>query len=137
MQNFGKTSNHLGDSALLHPVSGALWLLAFSKTEITFEREESSDHQWDLWKHNGAADGNWERTMWGPNGPTLKGTEVLLPYVRCFLYLVPSSIYVSIFHITSLDTFWTNFVYNLYTLKFYQSAGHNYAIFFCQNKVAW
>ena len=38
--------------------------------------------------------------------PTLKGTEVLLSYVQCFLHLVSSSIKVSIFHITWLDTFW-------------------------------
>ena len=39
--------------------------------------------------------------------PTLKGTEASLPYVQCFLYLDSSSINVSIFHITWLDTFWT------------------------------
>ena len=38
--------------------------------------------------------------------PTLKGTKVSLSYVQCFLYLVSSSINVSIFHITWLDTFW-------------------------------
>ena len=43
--------------------------------------------------------------------PTLKGTEVSLSYVQCFLYLV-SSINVSIFHITWLDTFWTDFPFN-------------------------
>ena len=40
--------------------------------------------------------------------PTLKGTEVSLPYVHCFLYLVFSSINVSMFHSTWLDTFWTD-----------------------------
>ena len=39
--------------------------------------------------------------------PTLKGTEAPLSYVQCFLYLIPSSINVSIFHIIGLDTFWT------------------------------
>ena len=52
---FDKTSNHPGNSALLQP-----WLLDFSKTEITFEREEISDHQWDSGKYNGTADGDWE-----------------------------------------------------------------------------
>ena len=33
-----------------------------------------------------------ERTVWGPKAPTLKGTEVSLSYVQCFLYLVFSSI---------------------------------------------
>ena len=37
---FGETSNHPGDSAPLQPRFGALRLLAFPKTKITFEREE-------------------------------------------------------------------------------------------------
>ena len=37
---FGQTSNHPGDSATLQPRFGALQLLAFPKTKITFEREE-------------------------------------------------------------------------------------------------
>ena len=48
------------------------------------------------------------RTVWGPKVPTLKGTEVSLSYVKCFLYLVSFSINVSIFHITWLDSFWTD-----------------------------
>ena len=39
--------------------------------------------------------------------PTLNGTEASLSYVQCFLHLVSSSINVSIFHITWLDTFCT------------------------------
>ena len=39
------------------------------------------------------------RTVWGPNVPTLKGTEVSLSCVQCFLYLVSYSINVSTFHI--------------------------------------
>ena len=46
--------------------------------------------------------------------PTLNGTEVSWSYVQCFLYLVFSSINVSIFHITWLDTFWTDFVNQSY-----------------------
>ena len=46
------------------------------------------------------------RTVWGPKVPTLKGTEASLSCVQCFLYLVSSSIRVSIFHSTWLDTFW-------------------------------
>ena len=57
---FSKISNHPGDSALLQPRFGALWLQAFPKTKITFEREEISDCQWDLGKYNRAADGDWE-----------------------------------------------------------------------------
>ena len=48
------------------------------------------------------------RTVWGPKVPTLKGTEASLSYIQCFLYLVSSSINVSIFHITWMDTFWTD-----------------------------
>ena len=32
------------------------------------------------------------RTVWGPMVPTLKGAEVSLTYVQCFLYLVSSSL---------------------------------------------
>ena len=39
---------------------------------------------------------------------TLEGTEASLSFVQCFLYLVSSSINVSVFHITWLDTFWTD-----------------------------
>ena len=42
---------------------------------------------------------------------TLEGTEASLSFVQCFLYLVSSSINVSVFHITWLDTFWTDLVY--------------------------
>ena len=46
------------------------------------------------------------RTVWGPKVPTLKGTETSLSCVQCFLYLLSSSINVSIFHIKWLGTFW-------------------------------
>ena len=104
---FGKTSNHPGDSA---PLFGTLWLLAFPKTEITFEREEISDHWWESGKYNGAAMAI-RRTVWGPKVPTLKGTEASLSCVQCLFYLVPSSINISSFHIMWLDTFWTDLVY--------------------------
>ena len=42
--------------------------------------------------------------------PTLKGTEVSLSYVQCFLYLISSSVNVSIFHIIWLDIFCTGLV---------------------------
>ena len=60
---FGKTSNHPGDSALLRPRFGALQLLAFPKTKITFEKEEISDHWWDSEKYDVTADGNWENCV--------------------------------------------------------------------------
>ena len=80
---FGKT-NWPGDSAPLQPRLDALWLLAFPKTKITFEREEISDHGWDSGKYDKAADGDWENSM----RPILKGTEVLLSCIQCFLYLL-------------------------------------------------
>ena len=42
---FGETSNHLGDSDFLQPRFGALQLLAFAKTIVTFEGEEISNPQ--------------------------------------------------------------------------------------------
>ena len=60
---FGKTLNHPGDSVPLQPSFGTLWLLAFPKTKITFEREEISDHWWDSRKYNGAACGNWKNCV--------------------------------------------------------------------------
>ena len=50
------------------------------------------------------------RTVWAPNVPSLKGTKMSLSYVQCFLFLVSSSINVSIFHVTSLDTLWTDLI---------------------------
>ena len=37
------------------------WL--FPKTNITFEREQISDHQWNSGKYNSAADGDWENCV--------------------------------------------------------------------------
>ena len=57
------------------------------------------------------------RTVWGPEVPTLKETELSLSCVQCFLYLVSSSINVSIFHTVWLDTFWTYFEYSIPSFK--------------------
>ena len=105
---FGETSNHPGDSALLQPRFGTLWLLAFPKTKITFEREEISDHWWDSGKYDVAAGGNWENCVrsWGAYVEGDWGVIVL-----CTMFLVSSSVTDSIFHITCLDTFWTYLVY--------------------------
>ena len=51
------------------------------------------------------------RIMWGPNVPTLKGTEASLSHVQCFLYLISSSINVSIFLSVWLDTLWTDYTH--------------------------
>ena len=110
---FVKTSNHPGDSEPNHPRFGSLWLLAFPKTKVTFEREEISDHWWDSGKYDGGADGDWENCV-RSQGAHFKGTEASLSSVQWFLYLASSSIKVSIFHITWLDTFWTDFIYYIY-----------------------
>ena len=77
------------------------------------------------------------KIVWGPKVPTLKGTEASLSYVQCFLYLVSSSTNVSIFHITWLDTFWTELVYvqnhQLYIFNFMQF--FLYQLYF--NKTGW
>ena len=54
---FSKTSNYPGDSAPLQPRFGALWLLAFPKTKITFEREEISDRS--LMRFSKTRHGSW------------------------------------------------------------------------------
>ena len=63
MQFFGKTPTPRWLSPQLQPRFDALWLLAFPKTKITFEREEISDHWWDSGKYDKAAYGNWENCV--------------------------------------------------------------------------
>ena len=87
LQFFGETSNHPGDSATRYPRFGALRLLVFPKTKITFEREEISDHRSDSRKYDGTADGDWENCV-SLKVPTLKRTETALSYVQCFLYFI-------------------------------------------------
>ena len=60
---FSETANHPGDSAPLQPRFGALWLPAFPKSKVTFEREEISDYWWDSGKFDGAFDGDWENCV--------------------------------------------------------------------------
>ena len=82
---FGETSNHPGDSAPLQPRFGALWLLAFPKTKITFERKEISDHEWDSGKCDGVADGNWENCV-KSQGAYFEGDWGII--VLCTVFLV-------------------------------------------------
>ena len=114
---FGETSNHPGDSAPLQPRFGTLWLLAFPKTKITFERKEISDHWWDSGKYDGAAESDWENASQGTYFEGVKGTEELLSYLQHFLYLVSSPINVFIFHSMWLDTFSTDLIYNQNEIK--------------------
>ena len=83
---FGKASNHPGDSALLQPRFGILWLLlAFPETKTTFEREEISDHHWDSGEYSGAADGDWENCL-RFQGACFEGDQVV--FVLCTMFLV-------------------------------------------------
>ena len=101
---------------LLQPRFGALQLLSFSKTKITFGKEGTSDCLWDLGKYERAADCNSkkrilqcfergtrskrsERTVWDSKVPPLKRIDASLSYVQCFLCHV-SSINVYICHTT-------------------------------------
>ena len=106
----GKTSNPPGDSAPLQPRFSALWLLGFPRTKITFEREEISDHD-EIEENIMGQLMAIGRTVWGPKVPTWKWTEASLSCVQCFLYLVSSSVNVSVSHSTWLDTFWTDLVW--------------------------
>ena len=90
-QFFGKTSNCPGDSAPLQPRFGALWLLAFPQTKITFEREEISDHQWDSEKYDGASDVDWENCV-RPQGAYFEGDWSII--TLCTMFLVSSSVNV-------------------------------------------
>ena len=108
---FTKTLSHPGHSAPLQPRFGVLWHRASPKTKITFEMEEISDSWWDSGKYNGATDGNWENCV-RSQGAYFEATEASSSCVQCFLYLVSSSINVSIFHITSMDTFQTDLIYH-------------------------
>ena len=80
-----ETSNHPGNSAPLQMRFGALRLLAFPKTKITFEKEEISDCQWDSGKYDGAADGNWENCV-RSQGAYFEGDWRVI--VLCTLFLI-------------------------------------------------
>ena len=104
---FGETSNHSGDSAHLQTRFGAQPDMVFPKTKMTFEREEISECRWDSGKYNRAADGDWENYV-RSQGAYFEGDGGVI--VLCTMFLVSSSTNVSIFHITWLDTFWTDLV---------------------------
>ena len=73
----------------LQPRFGALQLLAFPKTKITFEREEISYCQWDSGKYYGAADGDWENCVRSQDAYFEGDWGIVFP-LQCFLYLVSS-----------------------------------------------
>ena len=79
------------------------WLFPKLKSPVKGKRFQTINET----QENRVADRDWEN-VWGLKVPTLKGTEASLSYVQCFLYLVSSSINVSIFHIIWHGTFWTD-----------------------------
>ena len=78
-----------------------LWLLAFPKTKITFEREEISDHRWDSGKYNGVADGDWENCVKSQHAYFEGDWGVI---VLCTIFCIWYFFQHYLFHITWLDT---------------------------------
>ena len=108
---FGKTSNHPGNSAPLQPRFGSLTLLAFPETKITFERDETSDCQWDSGKYVEAIDDDWENYV-RSQGAYFEGGWGII--VLCTMFFVSciffnKCLYFSYF--TWQDTFYTNLTY--------------------------
>ena len=109
LQFLGETLNHLGDSAPYSPdlMPCNFWLFLKLKSSLKGKRFQTIGEIQENTTGQLMAIG---RTVWGPQVPTLKGTEASLTYVQCFLYLLSSSINVSIFHIIWRDTFWTDLI---------------------------
>ena len=106
---FGETSNHPDDLAPLQPRFGALHLLDLPKTKIAFKDQRFQTIH-EIQENTTGQLMTIGRTVWGPKVPTLNGTEAALSYVQCFLYLLSSSINVSIFYIMWLNTIWKELI---------------------------
>ena len=106
---FGNTSNHSGDSAphSADLVPYSFWLFPILKSLLKGKRFQTIN---EIQENTMGQLMSIGRTVWGPKVSALKGTEVSLSYVQCFLHLLSSSINVSIFHITWLGTFWTDLI---------------------------
>ena len=87
----------------LQPRFGTLQLQALPKARIIFEREEIWDHWWDSEKYN-----SWWGSWWWLGEVCQVPTCLLWSGLRHHYptYNVSSSINVSIFHSTWLETFW-------------------------------
>ena len=95
----------------LSPPAAQIWCPAtsdFSKSKSTFEREEISDLQWDSGKYNRSADGDWENCVRSQSAYFEGHWGVI---ALCTMFLVSSSVNVSIFHSTWPDTFWTDIIH--------------------------
>ena len=86
----------LGDSAPLEPKFGTLRLKL--KSPLKGKR-----FQTDSRKYDGAADGNWENCV-RSQGAYFEGDRGIIVLCTMFLVSLSSSLNVSIFHITWLDT---------------------------------
>ena len=84
---FAETSSHPGDLALLQPRFGALRLLDFPQTQITFERGEIQTVD-EIQENMMGQLMTTGRTVWGPKVDILNKTEASLSYVQYFLYLL-------------------------------------------------
>ena len=106
MQVLGEASNHPGDSAPYSPdlAPSNFWLFPKLKSPLKRKRFQTVGKIQENTTEQLMVIG---RPVSGPKVPTLKGTEASLSCVQWFLYLV-SSINVSVFHITWLDTSWTD-----------------------------
>ena len=104
---FGKTASYSDDSVPLQPRFSALWLLAFPKTKITFEK--GRDFRPSMWFRE-TRRGSWWRLgelCEVPRSLLLRGPRHHCPMynVSCILYLLQRmSLF---FYITQLDNFWT------------------------------
>ena len=84
------------------------WLFPKLKSSLK-KREEISDHWQDSGKYDRAAHSNW-RDCVGSQGNYFEGDRGVIVLCTMFLVSVSSSINISIFHSTCLDTFWTDLI---------------------------
>ena len=113
---FGKISNHKGTQPLYSPdlVPCDFWCFPKLNSPLKGKRFHTINEIQESMTGQLMVTG---RAVWGPEVPTLKGAEASLSCVQCFLYLVSSSINVSIFHITRLDIFCTELLYITFAYK--------------------
>ena len=81
----------------LSPPTAQIWCLQLTAFPETFEREMLSDCWWDSGKYDGAAHGYWENCV-RSQGAYFEGDWGFI--VLCTVFLVSSSVDVSIFHVT-------------------------------------
>ena len=119
---FGEASNNPADSAPVQLRFGTLRLLVFLKLKSSLEGKwfqtiseiqenmtgqlmaipkKDFSKSFEQWKRL------WEKCV-RPQGAYFEGDWSVI--VLCAIYLTPSSVNVSIFHITWLDTSWTDLV---------------------------